>query len=368
MNPRLLIALVVVAVAVAAGAMFLYAFKREWVTETAPPSGEARYNRFFALQRILQDTGQPARSGAMLDRILPALQPGDTVVIGDDVGRIRPDQARTLIAWVRTGGHLVFMPAAYANRDVPLMDQLGWFDERENKPLCASLSADGSQDTLRLCGSGFHLRQHALAQADAVLGDNAKGLLFARGPEGRGTVSVLGSMSMLSGNNLKHAPQQQFARRLLAPNRGRGRCYLLYELIGASFWVSLFVRGWPALLASLVLVLGWMSARSERFGPLAPAPGAYRRAWLEHIHAAGEFLFRRDGGRSLHQLACEALLARLHRGDPASAMLQGDELFAWLAQRSRLEPAHIELAFRSPANATAFRGSIITLARLRSHL
>ena len=84
------------------------------------------------------------------------------------------------------------------------------------------------------------------------------------------------------------------------------------------------------------------------------------------MQAAGEFLYRRDGGRSLHNLACQTVLARLRRRDPACAMLNGDALYARLAERSELDAAQIAQAFQSPANAPAFRASIITLARLRS--
>lgn len=374
MKIRLIIALVLIAVALLCSAIFFYTFKRDWVTETTPASGEARYNRFFALEGILENLEQPVSSSVMLGRVLPLLRPGDTLVIGDDIGRINPAQAEALHTWVSGGGHLVLSPSISADREVPVLDDLGVLQTGQKREwvcvkLTASTESHPDAQATPLCGFGFHLQPQALARASAVIGDQAgKGLVFARVPEGKGVVSVLGDMDILSGNHLKNAPEQQFARRLLAPNFGRGHSYLLYELIGNSFWVNLFVRGWPALLASLLLILGWMAVRSERLGPLAPAPAAHRRALLEHIQAVGEFLFRRDGGRSLHQLACEAVRARLHRSDPASTMLNDQELYAWLAQRSRLEPSHIEHAFRSPANAAAFRGSMTTLARLRSHL
>jgi hypothetical protein len=371
----LIIALIALGALVLGSALFFSVFKREWVDETTAPSGEARYNRFFALEQVLENMQQPASSGVVLDRILPELEPGDTVVIGDDIGRIKPAQAATLVDWVREGGHLVLMPASYGNRDVPLLETFGLLADEKDSYVCETLSidagtqADAKQTSMRLCGSGFHLTAQAHKRADVMIGDNAgKGLVFARVPEGHGMVSLLASMNTISGNALRKLPEQRFALRVLAPNFGQGHVYLLYELIGTSFWVNLFVRGWPALLASLLLVCGWMAMRSERLGPLAPSPGAHRRALLEHIQAVGEFLFRRDSGRSLHRLACESILARLRRRDPASAMLKDDELYAWLAQRSRLDPMHIQLAFRSPANATAFRGSMTTLARLRSHL
>jgi hypothetical protein len=97
-----------------------------------------------------------------------------------------------------------------------------------------------------------------------------------------------------------------------------------------------------------------------------PAPAPHRRALLEHVQAAGEFLYRRDGGRSLHQLACHAVLARLRRRDPACARLNGEALYARLAERGGLDAAQVAQAFQSPANAQAFRASLSTLARLRS--
>jgi hypothetical protein len=147
---------------------------------------------------------------------------------------------------------------------------------------------------------------------------------------------------------------------------GRGEIYLVYALDGISFLKMLLRDGWPALLALTVLLAGWMAMRSARLGPLMPAPVMHRRALLEHVQAAGEFLYRRDGGRSLHNLACQTVLARLRRRDPACAMLNGDALYTRLAERSALDVAQIAQAFQSPANAQAFRACIITLARLRS--
>lgn len=376
---RLLVVLGVLVVIVLCVASFFYTYKREWITEDTPETGAARYNRFLALQEMLENMGQPSTSGVLLARLLPSLKPEDTLVIGDDVSLIKPDEAVQLADWVRSGGHLVFSPMSYTSKEVPLMEQLGLHveaqkdsDTQKNSSACITLAAEaekagGKPPSTELCGLRFALPPELATQASVTIGD-ADGLAFARVSEGSGTVSLVDDLSVISGQHLRNRAAQQFAWRLFAPNMGSGHCYLMYELVGASFWVNLFIRGWPALLASLLLILGWMMIRSQRLGPLMPAPVAHRRALLEHIQAAGEFLFRRDGGRSLHRLACAAVLARLRRRDPASAMLKDDELYGWLAQRSQLDPAHVAHAFRSPASAAAFRGCISTLARLRSHL
>lgn len=370
------IVMVSIALAVAAICVggFLMLFKRESVTVSGYPTGEPAYNRFYALERTLADIGHASTGNVNLAQVLPFLRPGDTVVIGEDVSRIKYDEAKKLAAWVRRGGHLVFSPMDHDGSDVPLLQQLNVIIPSKNTYNCTKLWTNVpvgkgyEQQFMSLCGVGFKLQPSYLGSTQVAIHDRYDDLAFARVSDGEGTISVINDLNAISGDKLRNYPEQEFAWRLLEPNMGQGHFYFFYELIGTSFWINLFLRGWPALLASLLLALGWMLMRSQRFGPLMPAPPAHRRALLEHIQAVGEFLFRRDGGRSLHRLACDAVIARLRRRDPAGAMLQDAELYDWLAQRSKLEAARIESAFRSPANAAAFRVCITTLARIRSHL
>ena len=348
---------------------FFATFERKDVTEPVAAHGEARYNRFFALDRTLNRLNLPTRSLTTLDPQKMPLKPGDTLLLGDDVARIAVDDAARIAAWVRGGGHLLLSPgSAAAALHAPLFEVLGLLDPRPADYACSSLrvaAAANDKDGVPLCGQRFRLKP-AGAAADAAIGDAQDGYLFARTRLGKGTVSLLSSFNALSRNQLKQAAARQFAWRLLAPNRGHGTIYLVYALDGPAFLTWLSIKGWPALLALAVLLAAWMAMRSARLGPLMPAPALHRRALLEHVQAAGEFLYRRDGGRSLHNLACQTVLARLRRRDPACAMLSGDALYARLAERGELDAAQIAQAFQSPANAQAFRASIITLARLRS--
>jgi hypothetical protein len=372
-NTVVIASIVLVAVAICVGG-FLMLFKRESVTVSGYPTGEPAYNRFYALERTLTDMGQASTGNVNLPQVLLLLRPGDTVVIGEDVSYIKYDEAKKLVDWVRRGGHLVFSPMGHDKSDVPLLQLLNVFAASKNTYSCTKLwtnvPAGKGYDLqfMSLCGVGFKLQPTFLGNAQVAIHDRYGDLAFARVSDGDGTVSAINDLNAISDDKLRNYPEQEFAWRLLQPNMGQGHFYFFYELIGTSFWINLFLRGWPALLASLLLAVGWMLMRSQRFGPLMPAPPAHRRALLEHIQAVGEFLFRRDGGRSLHRLACEAVIARLRRRDPAGAMLKDAELYDWLAQRSKLEPTRIESAFRSPANAAAFRVCITTLARIRSHL
>ncbi len=345
---------------------FFATFERKDVTEPMAAHGEARYNRFFALEQTLRRLGEPVISLTTLDPKKMPLTSGATLLLGAEAARVDVDDAARIAAFVRSGGHLLLSPGSAAKVHVPLFEALGLLDPRPAEHACSLLrtAAANEKEGVLLCGQRFRLQPGA--PVEAAIGDAQGGYLFARTRLGKGTVSLLAGFNALSRNELKQAAAQQFAWRLLAPNRGRGVLYLVYALDGPAFLKWLSIKGWPALLALAVLLAAWMAMRSARLGPLLPAPALHRRALLEHVQAAGEFLYRRDGGRSLHRLACETVLARLRRRDPACVMLSGDALYARLAERFGLDAAQVAQAFQSPANAPAFRASIITLARLRS--
>jgi hypothetical protein len=369
-KPLYTVLLVLGALLLLVGAFFA-TFEHKDVTETVAAKGEARYNRFLALELILQRLNVPAIALATLDPQKMPLHPGDTLVLGDDAARVDADAATRIVAWVRGGGHLLLSPGPTASAvHTPLFEALQLLDPRPAEYACSTIHADavGDDNTngVALCGRRFLLKPVAAAAVDAAIGDPQGGYLFARTRMDRGSVSLLVNLNALSRNVLKQASAQRFGWRLLAPNMGRGEIYLVYALDGISFLKMLLRDGWPALLALTLLLAGWMAMRSARLGPLMPAPAMHRRAMLEHVQAAGEFLYRRDGGRSLHQLACHTVLARLRRRDPACAMLNGDALYTRLAERSDIDAAQIAQAFQSPANAQAFRACITTLARLRS--
>ncbi|MEO7052490.1 MAG: hypothetical protein ABI128_12580 [Rhodanobacter sp.] len=347
---------------------FFATFEHKNVIVPVAAHGEARDNPFFALQLALNGSGLPTRSLTTLDATKLTLKAGDTLLLGADAARVDTKDAQRIAAWVRGGGYLLVSPGSSSVTHTPLFDALGLLDARPALFGCARMHAgsDGSVDYSVTCATKFRLKTAALASVDASIGNAQQGFLFARTRLGKGSVSLLARFDDVTRTNLKYAWAQQFAWRLLAPNRGQGTIYLVYALDGPSFLAFLAIKGWPALLALTLLLAAWMAMSSARLGPLLPAPTLHRRALLEHVQAAGEFLYRRDAGRTLHSLASQSVLTRLRRRDPACVMLNGDALYTRLAERSALDVAQIAQAFQSPANAQAFRASIITLARLRS--
>jgi hypothetical protein len=362
---------VLAVIALAVGGFFAL-FERKETTTSAPDRGEARYNRFFALEHSLNALDVPARSVNSLSEQRVPLKAGDTLVLGEGLERIDVDAAARVAGWVRNGGHLVLAPGwADAAAHTPLLEALDVLQPKRFDESCVELDTElpktapnAGERSFTFCGPRFLPKSEDAP--DGWIGDRQKGYAYARVSVGDGEVSLLASVEPLSYRELQHTAQQRFAWRVLAPLGDDGKVYLLYALDGPSLWVSLFTRGWPALLALGVLLAGWMAMRSERLGPLMPAPSLQRRALLEHVQAVGEFVYRRDGGLSLHGLASRTVLERLRRHDPLSAALEGEALYQRLAERYGVDPAQLARAFQVPANAAAFRESIATLARLRS--
>lgn len=357
----LVIAGLVLLVAAALAGLFLSVFEHREVNEAILPHGAALYDPFLALELSQRDAGQTVVVPTTLAAARVPLHPGDTLLLGADAARVDAATAQRLLAWVRAGGHLLLVPGT--DRHAPLQQALGLLAGGDGGQACVRL-ADVPQAS-ELCGLRFHLA--AAGAPEAAIGDARQGYLYARVALGQGRVSLLAGFGPVQHAQLKRAEAQAFAGGLLAPNRGRGTLYVVYALDGAPFLQFLAVHGWPALVALALLLAAWMARRGARLGPLLPAPAPARRALLEHVQAAGEFLYRRDHGRSLHRLACQAVLARQCRRDPACARLDDAAIHARLAERSGLELTRVDKAFQPPVNAQAFRASLITLARLGSH-
>lgn len=368
MSRRNWIVLLVVACVLALAGLgtrwFFAHFERRDTTVTLPDRGEALEDRFYVLRSILVHAGVPAVRAHRTLALRSSLHPHDTLVLGPGAERIGPDAARALAAWVHRGGHLVLAPRPW--RIVvasPLFAALGLDGLLRGKSGCADVGAEAGDDaSLRLCGQRF--MPPAGMPMLAALGDPDDGYAYARFGVGRGAVSLLDDLGPLSG----HAPLKPLPRRfalgVLQVASATGRFHFAYRLDGPSFWAVLFGRGWPALLALTLLLLGWAWATAQRLGPVQPPMAAARRALLEHVRAAGEFLYRRDGGRSLHGLAREAVLQRLVRRDPALAGLHGEALYTRLASRSGLDEASVARALTTPQGAVAFREAVVALALL----
>lgn len=355
---RNMVALLLVALLIAA---FFTLFERKERTVTEPPSGPAVSNRFFALDGLLTRAGKGVGRGTRIPRDLKLYR---YLVIGGDAAVMDEPTTAEVLGWVEAGGILVVQTGtARAMKEVPLWKALARDGITAAPSGCISLTGVTGEKPLSMCGARVAVPND---DQSIVIGDD-KGAVFVDRWYGEGQVVVMSTLAPFSYRGLEAPIAQRLATHVFQLGKKTPSVFLIRRLDGPRLWSTLFERGWPALLAATLLLAAWATGQAMRLGPPVEAPALDRRALLEHVQAAGEFLYARDRGRSLHRRMCAGLLARIRRHDPGAEDLEGEALYTRLAERYRLAPAQLARAFEPPADAQAFRDSVAILARLRRH-
>jgi hypothetical protein len=352
--------LVIAALGLLCVGAFFSAFERKEVDVDLPPSGKAAINHFYALERAMRGMGLPAHS-------VTGIPTGDEslVVFGVNPSNLDRDDMYDLLSLADDGARVVLRTGSEAE----MARAFFWKDLSKEAGLasagtgCLQLQGHAGEKPYEWCGTRVKLR--AAARIDG-LGD-AKGDLMVTFHYGEGTITLVPSLAPFMGRGIENPVARRLLVRVLHLDDNEQSAALVYRVEGDRIWSLLFTRGWPAMLAFAVLLAAWAMSRAVRFGPLLDTPRADRRALVEHVQAAGEFLYRRDRGRGLHVRVCAGVLARARRLDPGTDGLEGESLHARLAERFEEAPADVAQAFRPPADVDAFRDSIAILSRLRRH-
>lgn len=345
MKARAVLVAAAVLMALAAIAVWwLRTFERVEEDVPAPVQGEARYNPYFALGKVLRLRGIDVDARANLDLAQMAPAPRDTLILGSDVRTLAPAQIDALLEWVGGGGQLVFaLPPGGEARAGDLSEALGLSVKAARR--CLEWPVEGASEPARTCfASAFEPKREDVDDFDLLVGDDDGGYVLGRVAYGDGAWLAAADLDFLQNDRLDRAGMAAFAWQVLAPALQGGRVFIVYRVDVPPLYVLLVERGWPALVPALLALFAWLWSRSQRFGPVLPLAGAHRRALREHVQASGEFLFRRGEARALYAPVRRAFDERLRRLDPAIAALAGDDLVAALAARTGRTPAEIRLA------------------------
>lgn len=367
MNKRLITALAVLAL-LAAGllAWYVSTLETRTVNYVTPARNAAAYNPLFVLEQALQTLDYPASSHRYVGAIEQPLMPGDTVVMLGDGSQLNNKQARQLAHAVEQGLHLVALqPSGRRNDPGRLLRQLGF----QANPDC---DKDHCDQRL-LPPEGASVEQHDQRQLSVRLGhgrvDLFTSLDFLRTGKvlpGREQTGINGFAS----DGLASPDNQNKAWQLLAPNLGNGHIYLVYDQRQDRWWMRLLRDGVMTWLPLVLLLAGWLWARSQRLGPLLPDPEPARRSLREHIIASAHHLWRNGRGLSLYDQALAALHTRIASRAPALSGLQGVALEEALAQRTGIDTRQLASALRRPPahDKTALAQRITVLMETRNLL
>ena len=369
-------------------AWFLHTYERVEKDIALPPRGEAGYNPLYALKKTLQADGVEVESRQRLNLATQHLGTDDTLLILGDPRMLTPVDARRLLEWVASGGHLLLRTPPVESWDeetgVPMLDALGIL-LTDDAPECEPLQVEGEDHHTEFCeGRRFFFNE---VEPELSWGDLQAAYVYARLAHGKGHVDVLADFDFMTNSGdrdrnpflpddaprtggLRDDPHRALARQVLAPNYGKGTMHLVYAAQMPSLLRTVLVQGWPVWAPLLLALLAWLWLRMQRFGPQWPAPAGERRSLLEHVRASGEHLFRYNKRTLLYAAVRNAFLARLRRRDPLAAALGGEPQVHAIAERLGVSADVVRTSLQIPAShdKPAFRDRISTLIQLRNRL
>lgn len=350
------------------------------VASKAPlgPSAKARKDPYLAAGRLVDALGVPAEGFASIASV-----PEETVVIylaGDRAGFVGRRQD-DLVSWVESGGHLVLVLQKPQNDDA-------WEDENEpvrdelllNLGITAYPVPSSSIETISTPLPGdskrrVNLEIDGLATLDSredpifEIKDSADSVVLLTVARGFGRVTAIVDDDWATNEKIGDHDHATLFWELVKGTEPSGLWLVRGDDL-PGFMALLFRYGWPALLAFGVLVLCWVVRAGARFGPLLEVEVGDRRSLLEHLDAAGRFLWRCHAHEPMLRPVRENLVREIGRRRPAWARISDEDKVARLAELSDLSTERVQHALMEEkiGDAHGFVLAIKDLKKMESNL
>ena len=338
-------------------AWFLNNFESQTIDLPVGASAEARRNPYLAAERLLVRLGVPVEGRAGRGRLRQLPPTTDTLVVSG-LGSLAPDQRAALHAWLRAGGRLVVEAVDLWDDAVVADDVPGDFGirlrEAPGRPgdsphqLLANLTWPGVDQPLTLgVHPDWYLDVEGAAGASTVSADGQ--VRMVRLPVGAGTLTVTSDQQFLTNDGIGQHDHALILVHLALPAPG-GKVWLLHDSavpwLGAILWAT----APQAVIAAAVLVLVWGWSLGARLGPPAPAPTRRRRDLIEHLDAAGAFLWRQGHAAHLVEATRRQVLTAWQRRHPDLRRLNRDDETQAISVSSSLTPAAVAAALHGDAH------------------
>ena len=291
--------------------------------------GEARFNHFLTAELLLTELGFEADARA-------SLTPSDWLPTSSDtlVSRLSPaiaigTERELLAAWIDSGGHLILLPAKQKSRITEgFLAYLGFrFVEVE---------ADGSEDEgdenlddnepesydyiVDLESTKFRIEAHEEEVFGATLSDEM-GIVAARREWGSGYVTVIANPGYFSNYSINEHDHARLLLDAVAGHVKPGMIWFIYDSTFPSLWQVIWAKA-PYSVISLTIALAlWLWSISPMFGPAIAPESMVRRSIIEHIRAAGHFVWRCHGARILAASSTAAIMHEAESRHPGISRL-----------------------------------------------
>ena len=119
----------------------------------------------------------------------------------------------------------------------------------------------------------------------------------------------------------------------------------------------------------IICIIAYVLKYTKRFGPVAPAEDQDRRQILEHISAAGQFMWKHKQNKTLFKKSKEELIDFIKSKHPYLRNVDSQHFYSELSTMSGLPEQNISDSFNvNPANEEEFYQAINKLKTIRESL
>jgi hypothetical protein len=279
-------------------------FERQWREVQVGSSAEARRNPFLAAERFLARLDVAVHSGTDLAPLRELPDPADLIVV-DGLPPLNAERGARLEAWVEAGGHLLVEAVRLADTDAPdqatnLLRELGVVLRQADtayaaEDVIARVRLPGAPAPLEVAfAAPWYLEDLAgTAVGEAVAAGKARLLQYQ---VGAGLVHVVSDTLWLTNDAIGDYDHALLLAQLAAE---RDTVWLLHDASMPHLAVLLWRAAPAAMVSAALLLAALLWHLGGRLGPLLPEPPPGRRDLLEHLDAAGDFLWRHGRGGHL---------------------------------------------------------------------
>lgn len=342
-------------------------------------SGEARFNEFFAAEKLLVELGLEAdsRSDLTPSEWLPPYE--DTIVVHVAEPLAVGDNLSLLLSWVSSGGHLVLLPP---RRESEFADSLlayfGFSLEEVGIDIEDESDIEGDDDTaeqedydyfLALSSTFYRINASDEGALSATVSDE-KGNVLARRSWEDGFVTVVASPWYFSNGEISGSDHARLLLDVVAGYVTPGKTWFIYNSAFPSLWEVIWTTAPFVVIGLAACLLLWLWSRAPTFGPAEAPESMARRSILEHVRAAGHFAWRHHNAAELVASSTAAIMHEAEFRHPGISRLAVDAQARQIAKMTGLDVESVFDALHNQDHTShrEFTRLMKTLQRIRKNL
>ena len=359
------------------GAWFYTTHEKITKTEFIGYRGEARVNDFLAADLLLNELGIEADSRSSLtpSEWLPDIT--DTLVSRLSTSISVLGERSRLLGWVADGGHLILMPPKQESRLADeFLGQIGFHlvevDDDESDAADEKEEEGESQSfdyLVDLEHTWFRIETTEDQELGATLTDNL-GIIAVRRNWGDGSLTVLANSRYFTNRSIDESDHARLLMDTVAGYVNPGKVWFIYNATFPSLWQVIWSNA-PYVVISLAIVLViWLWSIVPIFGPAIHPDPPVRRSIIEHVRAAGHFVWRNHGARALTSSSTAAVMHEAEFKHPGISRLSMEKQAKQIAKLTGLaaQPILDVLINRDTPRNREFTHNMQALQRIRKEL